>query len=209
MEDVRRSSSARVARDLGRRGGARGPKRSGLPGSAANDLAWRLVAAAVLDVRPGRALTRMLLVPEQIELVPRRGLDGQAQVGDPPAPRRRRWPARIGDVGVLPGNAGVEVRIHAWNRAIAAFFPRVEEVPHAVLLDGAANASREIPELQEIARRAEPAILQVLRVVAADHAAGHAREENVPLDGVATGPRDDVHHRSADFRFAKSSRRGK
>ena len=118
---------------------------------------------------------------------------------------RRRDPRRR---CTCPGTPALRLAIHAGHRAIAAFFARVEEIPDAILLDRTADAAREIPQLQEIARRAQPAVLQVLRVVAADHAAGHAREVGVPLDGVAAGPRDDVHHRSADFGFAESAGRG-
>src|SRR5207342_545460 len=89
-----------------------------------------------------------------------------------------------------------------------SFLARVEEIPDAILLDGAADAAREIPQLQEIARRAQAAGFQVVRVVAADHPAGHAREVGVPLDGVAAGLRNDVHDGPANFGFTETARRG-
>src|SRR5205814_1166431 len=99
LKDVRGRSSSGVAADLRRRRGGRRTKRSGLPGSAADDLSRRLLAAAFVVLSPRRALAGMLLVPEQIELVPRRGLERQTQVRDPPAARRRGRPRRIRDVG--------------------------------------------------------------------------------------------------------------
>src|ERR1700736_4358390 len=63
LEDVRGRPSSSVAAGLGRRGCVRGAKRSRLPWSAANDLSGRFLTAARLGFRPGRALTRMLLVP--------------------------------------------------------------------------------------------------------------------------------------------------
>ena len=88
--------------------------RPNVPGrarSAADDpLIVGLLPAAFVVARPGGALTRMLLVPEQIELVTRRGLHGQPQVGDPPAPGRGGRPGQVRHVDVLRRVAGIQVR---------------------------------------------------------------------------------------------------
>src|SRR5439155_25316246 len=71
LEDVRRRPAAGVAADFWRRRRRRGAERARLARRAADDHAGLLLTAAVFLVRPRRALTWMLLVPEQIELVAR------------------------------------------------------------------------------------------------------------------------------------------
>src|SRR5207237_7100748 len=93
------------------------------------------------------------------------------------------------------------------NGLVAAFFARVEEIPDAIFPDRTADAAGIIPELHEVARLAQSAVDEILRVIAADHAAAHAREVQIALDRVAAGLRHDVHHRSADSRFPESARR--
>src|SRR5207248_873524 len=144
---------------------------SGLSRRAADDHARLLLPASFFSLAPRRALTRMLLVPEQVEFVPRRRLHGHAEIADPPASRSGGRPRQVGHVCVLSGDAGVEVRVHPWHGAIAALFTHVQEIPQAILPDRTADAAGEIPQLQEIARRAQTAVFEILRVVAADHAA--------------------------------------
>src|SRR4029079_15061314 len=69
-----------------------------------------------------------------------------------------------------------------------------------------ADAEVEIPDLRVGARRREAAVLQFLRVVAADHAPGDAGRIEAALDAVAARLRHDVQRRPADFGFAQAAR---
>src|SRR6266540_7078213 len=142
---MRRRPSAGIAADLRRRSRGRAAERPWLAGSAADDHAGLLLPATFVGFAPRRALTRMLLVPEQIELVARRRLKRHAQVADPPGAGRRRRSRRILHVGPLSENSGVEVCEPPGNGTIAAFLADVQEVPDAILLDRTADTSRQVP----------------------------------------------------------------
>ena len=64
---------------------------------------------------------------------------------------------------------------------MTAFVTERAEEPHPVFLDRPADAEVEVPNLRVGARRQQTAILEILRVVRADHAFGDARRVEVPL----------------------------
>ena len=81
---------------------------------------------------------------------------------------------------------------------------KVQEVPESILLDRAADAGGEIPQLQQTARRAESGGLQFRRVVAVDHAFADAGEEERPTQRVAARLGDDAQGGSGDFGLAEA-----
>ncbi len=111
---LKRVATPGVVRDLRglRRGGE--TKRSGGAGCAADDpFIVALLSAAIVVTLPRRALTWILLVPEQVEAMTRCRLQRQPHVCDSPAPSGRRLLREIRDVDELRRVAGILVAIHA------------------------------------------------------------------------------------------------
>ena len=59
---------------------------------------------------------------------------------------------------------------------MTAFVAKLKEEPDPVLLDRAADAEVVVPQLVQLAGRGQAAILQLLRVVVADHPVGDVRQ---------------------------------
>ncbi len=83
---------------------------------------------------------------------------------------------------------------------------KVQEVPESILLDRAANAGGEVPQLQQAARRAESGGLQLRCVVGADHAFADTGEKEGSAQCVAARLGDDAQGGSGDFGLTKCRR---
>ena len=118
-----------------------------------------------------------------------------------------RWPRGIRHVRPLRRVALVGIGEHAGDGPMTALVAHAKEVPEAVSDDRPADAEVEVPELLELARRGQAAVLQFLRVVAAHHSAAHGGGIELTGERVATLFRHDVHRRAADLGFAEAARR--
>jgi hypothetical protein len=132
------AEAGEIRSDLGR--GRRGAWRIRGARCAANDLVRTRLAAPFVGSEIAGPLTGDLLVPEQIQFVSCRRLQGQSQRGVPPAACDDRRPRRVLLVGPLRRVAHIRVGEHARHRAMAALVTELEEEPDAVLLDRAADA---------------------------------------------------------------------
>ncbi len=183
----------------GRRGG-RGCRRSG------EDLVVpRFAAGIARESRRGTPFAGELLVVEHRELVSRRGLRGQPERGNAKGGGEHGRAARVGNVRPLRGVARVGIREHARHCPFAPFFAQVQVVPQAVPRDGPADAEVEVPHFPGLARRRQAAVAQLLRVVAADHAARDPGGEERASHRVAAFFRQHVQRRTAAFSFAEAA----
>src|SRR5688572_24398063 len=155
-----------------------------------------LLPAPVFTRRPRGPVARLLLVPEDAELVTRRRLHGQTQVGDAITERAARLAGEVGFVGPRRRIAGVPVGVHPGHRAIGALVAEDRVVPEPVALHRSADAEAVVPELQELAGRAQTGRAQLLGVIAADHALRDTRHVEDALDRVAPRSRHDAHRRT-------------
>ena len=103
-------------------------------GRAADDLAIARLPAALVRAQDAGALTRNLLIPEDVELVARRRLHGQRGARAlrqlPACDRRPRLVRRVQSTCV--GSPMFALREHARDRAVAALVAELEEEPHLV-----------------------------------------------------------------------------
>src|SRR5207237_1385386 len=124
-----------------------------------------------------------------VELVARRDLRRQPDAGDLKALGALRLTRGVGRVGEFGRVAGVEVRKDAGNRSLLAFVAEGAVVPETILENRAADTAGVVPLLEQLAGCREARGLELVTVIAADHAAADAREIHRAFDGIAAALR--------------------
>src|SRR5439155_15418507 len=150
----------------------------------------RAVGRAVATVLTEFA--RALLVPEHIQLVPRRDLRRQPQVRVVPCSITERLPAVIGIVGPGIRVAGVLVVVDVRDVLRVALSSGAQEEPEPVLAEGTTDRSTVIVVLDERCGCRQPGVLQLLTVIAALERLGTDSGEEAARVLVAAGARHDV-----------------
>ena len=173
----------------------------------ADDLVGTRLTATAVNTRERGALTGLLLVPEHVELVPRRRLNGQPQRSVSPASRLYGRTTEVGNVRPLGGIAEIQVREHAGNGAVAAFVAELAEEPGPVFLDGTAEPDVVIPQFSQRPGRRQFARFQVGGVIVANHPVGDTRQVNRSFDDIAARFGHDAQRGPADFGLAHPARR--
>ncbi len=177
------------------------------------DAGWRLVVAAgfrreVVVARAaavGAQRAVALLVPVEVELVPRRGL--------PREPCAHVFPAAVG-LGLMTfvrhieprvEIAGVAVMKYAADEAMVALVARCREEPQTIPSERTADREARVPDPREGVGRpkASPPDL-VVEIVALHRAVGPVREATAG-EAVAALPRHEVHGRARILRFAEAA----
>ena len=157
----------------------------------------------------GRSLNRALPGSQvQAQLVLRRNLPGHAQRRVDGAERAvGHFLRRVRPVEPLGRIAGVQVVEDTGQAVGARRVAGVVEEPEPIFHDGPGVRQAELVQIQRLLRREHPGVLQLLREVAALHAAGHARVVGVVLERVAARLRDEVDDRAALLRLAEAAGR--
>ena len=176
-----------------------------------------LIGADVVDVlRPILRLRRrrgaaaasavaahVLLVPEEIDLLPLRDLPRRAQRRAVPQPVGERLLAVVRVVDPRVRVAGILVVVHAGHEAVGPLIAAGQVEPEPVLHDRPTERGVHVPQLVQLSWFAQPGGHQLVVEVATLQRPICSVQEHRAAERVAASPRHDVDHRPAGFGFAE------